>query len=261
MDEKSLQEVQKDLQEVIEARKLEETALEDIQSQLVTLQKNAEASLERLSTLKDQETSLQYKVFLLQKEAIKGALSVTGLKKVFSDQNPLVKKLKDKGKEIKEALDGTAFDKQWIDEQYEKYKESCIKKGEAIKSKEEFKNIAMTLKDIKSEGNAQITAIASKAGSELKKFGKLLQDSIKTQVTVDIETEEEKLDPPTTKGEGLDLWLKHSGAVYSEEKLPELYEEYVSYLKKEFGEDLPKEVFYSYQGSSFKKALKKALGI
>lgn len=257
MEHKSLQEVQKELQSIIAARKQEEDNLNNIQTKLTSLQDSAEVSLEKLSSFKDQETSLQYKVFLMQKEALKNSLNVSGLKKIFSDNNPFVKKIKDKSKEIKEALDGTAFDKQWIDEQYEKYKEASIKKGEDIKSKDEFKNIVMVINGIKSEGNAQITAIAEKAGSELKKFSKLIQDSIKSNVSVDSK-EEEKFDPPTTKAEGLDLWLKHSGSTYNEENLSELYEKYVAYLNKEFKEKIKEELIYSYQGGSFKKAFKKA---
>lgn len=84
MENKSLQEVQQELQETIKARKKEEECFSDVQSQLVALQKAAEASITRLHALKDQEASLQYKVLLLQKEAIKAALSVSGLKRVFS---------------------------------------------------------------------------------------------------------------------------------------------------------------------------------
>jgi len=260
MENKSFQEVQKELEAITEARKKEEGYLADIQKQLTSLQKTAEDSLERLTAIKDEETSLQYQVFTLQKEALKDALSVTGLKKVFSDQNPLVKKLKDKGKEIKEVLDGTAFDKQWVDEQYEKYKNVCIKNGEAFKSKEEFKKVALTLKDLKDEGGVQINAIASKAGNEIKKLGKLFQDSFKSSVSVDIssEEEEESIDPPVSKKEGLDLWIKHSGATYDEANLVKLYENYTSYLETTFGDKLQKDVIYAYQGSAFKKALKKA---
>lgn len=258
MENKSLQEVQKELDVVIDARKKEETYLNDIQKQLVSLQTTAESSLERLAAIKDEETALQYKVFLMQKEAIKDALSVTGLKKLISDQNPLVKKLKDKGKELKEVLDGTALDKQWIDEQYENYKAKCIKSGEAVKSKEEFKKIALSLKEFKNEGSAQINALASRAGSELKKFGKLFQDSFKTNVEVNSEEEVEVIDPPASKKEGLDLWIKHSGATYDETKLAELYEDYTSYLEKTFEGKLEKDVIYSFQGSAFKRAFKKS---
>lgn len=264
MENKSLQEVQKELEEVVSARKKEEAFLSEVQAQLSALQKSTEGSLEKLSALKDQETSLQYKVFLMQKDAIKDAISVNGLMKVFSDKNPLVKALKDKGKEIKEVFDGTAFDKQWVDEQYEKYKDACIKKGEEFKSKEEFKSVALTIKDLKTEGNAQITAIASKAGNGLKKFSKALQETIRSnvavssEVSVSSEDESDKLDVPTTKGEGLDLWLKHSGETYNEEKLADLYEAYVAYLNKEFDGKIAEDAIYSFKGGSFKKALKKA---
>lgn len=258
MENKSLQEVQKELEATTEARKKEEASLHDIQKQLTYLQTTAESSLERLTAIKNEETDLQYKVFIMQKEAIKEALSVTGLKKLISDQNPLVKRLKDKGKEIKEALDGTALDKQWIDEQYESYKEKCIKSGEAVKSKDDFKRIALSLKEIKNEGSAQISAIASKAGSELKRFGKLFQDSFKTSVVVNSEEEAEVIDPPASKKEGLDLWIKHSGATYDEAKLAELYEDYTSYLEKTFEGKLEKDVIYAFQGSAFKKAFKKS---
>jgi hypothetical protein len=258
MENKSLQEVQKQLEAITEARKKEEAYLHDIQKQLISLQSTAEGSLERLAAVKDEETALQNKVFLMQKEAIKEALSVNGLKKLISDQNPLVKKLKDKGKEIKEVLDGTAFDKQWVDEQYEIYKDKCIKSGEIAKSKEEFKKIALSLKEFKNEGSAQISAIANKASNELKKFGKFFQDSFKTNITVDTQDEVEVIDPPTSKKEGLDLWLKHSGATYDETKLVELYESYTSYLEKTFEDKLEKDVIYAFQGSAFKKAFKKA---
>lgn len=277
MENISIQEIQQQLKEVSTLRKQQEENLEYLQSEFSKIQASISDSLENLQELKDKESSLQNKLFLIQKENIKEALSINGIKKMFSDSNLLVKKLKEKSKEIKEVFDGTHLDKDWIDEQYEKYKEISIKKGEEIKSKEEFKKIALTLKHAKEEVTSiQFGDLFNKAGEKIQQASKKIQETLSSQFQeVDKETIEEpkeeviivEIVQPTTKKEGLESWIKNSDREvpiekdYSDEKISQFYEEYVAYLNILFDNNTPTEVVYSMKGSAFKTALKKALNI
>lgn len=277
MEQLSIQEIQQQLKEVSTLRKQQEENLESLQSEFSKIQVSISDSLENLQELKDKESSLQNKLFLIQKENIKEALSINGIKKMFSDSNPLVKKIKEKSKEIKEVFDGTHLDKEWIDEHYDKYKETCIKKGEEIKSKEEFKKIALTLKNAKDEVTSiQFGDFFNKAGEKIQQASKKIQETLSSQFqeTVKETIEEPKEEviiveivQPTTKKEGLESWIKNSDREipiekdYSDEKIPEFYDEYVSYLNILFDNNTPIEVVYSIKGSAFKTALKKAINI
>jgi uncharacterized protein (DUF3084 family) len=277
MEQLSIQEIQQQLKEVSTLRKQQEENLESLKSEFSKIQVSISDSLENLQELKDKESSLQNKLFLIQKENIKEALSINGIKKMFSDSNPLVKKIKEKSKEIKEVFDGTHLDKEWIDEHYDKYKETCIKKGEEIKSKEEFKKIALTLKNAKDEVTAiQFGDFFNKAGEKIQQASKKIQETLSSQFqeTVKETIEEPKEEviiveivQPTTKKEGLESWIKNSDREipiekdYSDEKIPEFYDEYVSYLNILFDNNTPIEVVYSIKGSAFKTALKKAINI
>jgi hypothetical protein len=277
MEQKKLSEVQAELKEATLLRRTKESELEDLTSKFLIIQKAIESSLENLQIIKDKESSLQNKVFLIQKDAFKETISVSGLKKLFSNNNSFVKKIKEKGKEIKEVLDGTAFDKEWIDEQYEKYKSTCIKKGEEIKSKEEFKIIAGTIKEIKDgANNINWNSLLNKAENGFNKVKTKVQEvwtasnfedeiNIKFDPTSSLDissvSHSDKIDPPETKKEGLELWITHSGVSYSEEKINQLYEEYTDYLNKNFGNDISSEKIYSFKGGAFKTALKKSLSL
>ncbi len=273
MEQKKLSEVQTELKEATFLRREKESELEDLNNQFLIIQKKIESSLENIQIIKDKESSLQNKVFLIQKDAFKETLSVSGLKKLFSDNNSFVKKIKDKGKEIKEVLDGTAFDKEWIDEQYEKYKSTCIKKGEEIKSKEEFKRIAVTIKEIKDGAiNINWNSLINKAENGFNRVKTKVQEALtssnfeessqaKEYSNISSVSESEQIDPPETKKEGLELWLKHSGISYSEEKINQLYEDYTQYLTKNFGDTISIDKTYSFKGGAFKTALKKSLSV
>jgi len=215
MEQKKLSEVQAELKEATLLRRTKESELEDLTSKFLIIQKAIESSLENLQIIKDKESSLQNKVFLIQKDAFKETISVSGLKKLFSNNNSFVKKIKEKGKEIKEVLDGTAFDKEWIDEQYEKYKSTCIKKGEEIKSKEEFKIIAGTIKEIKDgANNINWNSLLNKAENGFNKVKTKVQEvwtasnfedeiNIKFDPTSSLDissvSHSDKIDPPVNK--------------------------------------------------------------
>lgn len=272
MEQKTLTQVQDELKEVTSKRKEQESNLEQLQEKFSKIQKDLEFTLDSLKNLKDTESSLQHKLFLMQKESIKENLNIGGLKKIFSESNPLVKKIKDKGKEIKEVLDGTAFDKHWIDEKYEQYKNNCIKKGEEIKSKEEFKKIAITLKELKHDASeSQIFELIGKATDSLKKVGKKVQSVLINEESNPIQeektTESQKVENgvvvelPKTKKEALEFWVKKFNIQYSEENIATLYEQYTIFLIQQYGQMSFAEIRYSDKGSAFKTALKKALNV
>ncbi len=89
-----------------------------------------------------------------------------------------------------------------------------------------------------------------------------LLDQIEVQNTVDIKAVQDNdiLEKPTSKKEGLMLWVKYENPEYSEEKLSELHVKYNNFLSSKF-DDLSNEYIYSIKGPSFKLALRKILSL
>ena len=86
---------------------------------------------------------------------------------------------------------------------------------------------------------------------------KTKSNNITFQNLVDIKPIEDSdsLDEPSTKKEGLILWVKHKNPEYNEEKLLELHANYSNFLSSKFP-NLSSEYFYSSKGPSFKLALR-----
>ena len=87
-------------------------------------------------------------------------------------------------------------------------------------------------------------------------------NNIEVQNTVDIKAVEDVdvLEKPTSKKEGLMLWVKYENPEYKEEKLSELHAQYSNFLSLKF-DDLSNEYIYSIKGPSFKLALRKILSL
>lgn len=150
MEKLTQAQLETELKQTTTQRKSVEKDLESYQEQIKQLQSNIEFALDSLKALQTKENNLQEELYTVQKESIKAALNMNGLKKMFNDSTPFLSSLKGKAVEtvqkVKGYVDGSYFDQMWIEEKYDEYKEHCISKGEEIKSKEEFQKIALALK-------------------------------------------------------------------------------------------------------------------
>jgi hypothetical protein len=87
-------------------------------------------------------------------------------------------------------------------------------------------------------------------------------NQIEVNNTVDIKSVQDNdiLEKPTSKKEGLMLWVKYENPEYSEEKITELHVKYSNFLSSKF-DNLSNEYIYSIKGPSFKLALRKILSL
>ncbi len=87
-------------------------------------------------------------------------------------------------------------------------------------------------------------------------------NNIEVKNTVDIKAVDDVdvLEKPTSKKEGLMLWVKYENPEYKEDKLAELHSQYSNFLSSKF-DDLSNEYIYSIKGPSFKLALRKMLSL
>ncbi len=265
MNEKTIQEIQEELKSTTLLKKEKEENLHQLQSEFSKIHEALETTIKELKSVKEKESALMVQLYNMQKDAIKEHISIDGIKKLLSKENPIFKKISEKGKEIKEVLDGTAFDKKWLDEQYEKYKAVCVQKGEEIKSMDEFKKIAITLKELKEENSdSQIKEIFTTAKSKIKKVGEKVQGTLASleHLKEEVSEEQEKVSElPKTKKEALEYWVKIHNIQYSDDKIPELYEKYTIFLLQAYGQMSFGEMRYSDKGGAFKTALKKIFEI
>lgn len=154
MEKQTQSQLEEELKVTNSQRKAVEKDLELYQEQIKTLQDNIVFSLDSLKALQTKENNIQENLYNVQKENIKLALNVNGLKKLFNDSTPFLSSLKGKAVEtvqrVKGYVDGSYFDQLWLEENYDFYKEHCIKNGEEIKSKDEFQKIALALRKMQS---------------------------------------------------------------------------------------------------------------
>jgi hypothetical protein len=224
----------------------------------------------RLKETQLELTRLQEQLYEIQKQNIKQAISVEGIKKVFGNATPFFMRIKDKtlGKvqEVKEFLDGTSFDKKWVDERYEEYKELCISKGEDIKSKEEFQKIALAIKETDSESDTSILEKLSNVSKEIGYAGSTIKNVwqsmgveekiINILKTEDLQEEVEEvanIDKKTVFND----WIISRNVKKSVNKLDNnvLYQDYLQFIEHVHGAEQSVELSYPYKGGAFTAAL------
>jgi hypothetical protein len=172
MDNITQDEVEKLLIKATEDRKNFEKDLISYQSQIKKIQEDFELTLSSLKSAQTKENQLQEQLYEIQKANIKQTLSLNSVKKVFGEATPFFLNIKERAlgavQNVKGYIDGTHFDRKWIDEKYESYKEICISKGQDIKSKDEFQKIALSIKDVSNESSdLNLYDILGKVSKEL----------------------------------------------------------------------------------------------
>lgn len=242
--ERTQQDIEKDLADIIDQRKLVESRMENTQKELIRLQELLEGDFDNLKSKQNAENNYRTELYEVQKNSIKQAMSMDGIKKVLGDATPFFLKVKEKtlGKvqAMKDFLDGTSFDRKWVDEKYEEYKKVSINKGDEIKSKEEFEKIALAIKDSSETSNLSIYDRVSNISKEIgtaktiiknvwqsigveEKVVQLLQNNAEEE-TVEI------LDKKTV----LNIWLTSEKVNLNSSHL---YKQYTDFVKNTYGED------------------------
>ncbi len=116
------------------------------------------------------------------------------------------------------------------------------------------KAIALVAKESSNE-------IATDSNVNLSEKETNMINNVEVKDTVEIQTSDEQiLEKPTSKKEGLMLWVKFENPEYKEEKIAELHAKYSNFLVAKF-ENLSSEYIYSIKGPSFKLALRKILSL
>lgn len=275
MENKSHEELEKDLKETSSQRKKVELDLEKYQEQIKVLQESISFSFDSLKSLRNRENNLQEELYALQKETIKDALNIMGFKKMFSDSTPFLTSLKGKAVEtvqkVKGYVDGTYFDQKWIEETYSSYKEHCISKGEEIKSKEEFQKIALALKNMQSEEDNDLNMkdmvlkVSKEVGSATNSVKAVIQSmtfieklkiALNGNKEIDSEFFEEEIEYKDKKIV-FQEWIENRDIqkpnTKSKDEMNKLYEDYVYYIEFLYPEN--SELIYSSKGGAFTAAL------
>lgn len=283
MEKQTQAELEAELKATNTQRKSVEKDLESYQEQIKQLQENIEFSLDSLKSLQTKENNLQDALYAVQKENIKAALNINGLKKIFGDSTPFLSSLKGKAVEtvqkVKGYVDGTYFDQKWLEEKYDDYKTHCIEKGEEIKSKEEFQKIALALRKMQSneDGDLNFFDVVGKVSKEVGSATSSVKNVFQTlgfveKITTALSGAREELQkelspaPVITKVDMQDEENKDKKTVFNEwvearnvkkskskQDLNALYNDYKLFVEFVYPEQ--PELSYSLKGGAFTAAL------
>jgi len=289
MEERTQKIVENELKETTLQRKSVEENLHSYQEQIKKLQEDIEFSFDSLKALQQKENNLQEELYLIQKESIKDALSLGGLKKIFGDSTPFFSSLKGKAVEtvqkVKGYMDGSYFDQKWLDEKYDEYKEHCIEKGEEIKSKEEFQKIALALRKMQNQEDGDtnffdvVGKVSKEVGSATTSVKSVFQSlGFVEKITNALSTAREEIahnekelsnkeTPLIKKISEDDTLIKDKKAVFAEwienrnvkkskttQDVNSLYEDYKLYISYVYPDEKD-ELTYSIKGGAFTAAL------
>lgn len=242
--ERTQQEIEKDLTDVINQRKLVESRMENTQKELNRLQNLLEVDFDNLKSKQNAENNYRTELYEAQKNNIKQVMSMDGIKKALGDATPFFLKVKEKtlGKvqAMKDFLDGTSFDRKWVDEKYEEYKQVSINKGDEIKSKEDFEKIALAIKDSSDSSHLsiydRITHISKEIGAAKNTIKNVWQSiGVEEKVIQLIQNnqDEEKIEN-LDKKTVLNIWINSNDI---DLKSPDLYKKYTTFIVDTYGED------------------------
>ena len=279
MNQPSLKELEEKYEQAIKLQKDIENRLEHTQTEIDRLSTLFDSDLKALKDAQHNTNILKEQIFEVKKHNFKEMLNGEGIKKAFGGAIPFFSKLKEavsnKTKEVKEYIDGTSINRQWVEEVYEDYKKICIEKGEEIKSKEEFQKIALALKEVDDEvSELNLYKILGKAAKEVgqakdsfknvwislgveDKIQKLLQqkkNSHQDEAMNDSEVIEEKLDKKTV----LAFWISEHNIVQdvrAKTAIQDLYDNYQFFISAAYGHEKVEELAYSIKNGGFVSAL------
>lgn len=281
MEKLTQTQLENELKQTNSQRKSVEKDLESYQEQIKQLQNNIEFSMDSLKALQTKENNLQEELYTVQKENIKSALNMNGLKKMFNDSTPFLSSLKGKAVEtvqrVKGYVDGTYFDQMWIEEKYDEYKEHCITNGEEIKTKEEFQKIALALKKMQTNEEEDVSffdmvgKVSKEVGSASTSVKNVFQslgfvEKITNALAASKEDnnylfvnnsnrEEDSDEQPKDKKTVFNEWIVARNVTKSKSKqeLDSLYNDYKLFVEFVYPDNA--ELAYSLKGGAFTAAL------
>lgn len=236
------------------------------QQLLQDLHKEFEKNLNNLKELQDIEDKLRKEISSQHKEDIKKILNFKSVKETLQKASPLFSKIKDSTadtvRNVKIYIESNT-DKQWIENKYNEYKEIALKKGEDIKSREEFQKIALSLKNVQSEiQELNLYDIMHKLSVDVGDASLAVKKVIK-KIKI-----EEKIDSVIKKKDSLKDYESGNKLIFFKEWVshkqidlndtPEnLYDNYFEYLTKKYSDMDISKISYTKRSGSFTKALNK----
>lgn len=264
----SRQDIEQQLHDVSANREIIEQRLKDTQAQLNALYDLFNEDLENLKIAQNSENNLREQLADFQKNAIKDAINLEGFSKLLGEATPFLARFKDKAfgkiKAVKEIIDGSAFDKVWVEERYEEYKQICIEQGKDVKSREEFEQIALTLRNV-SEDSTNLSLydllgkVSHEAGSAKEHVRNVWQSVRLSDHFVNFlgkqnqQEQEEVLDKKTV----LNQWIETRDIKKSVSKMDvnELYSDYILFVEFAYGPEQVEELTYTTKNGAFVTAL------
>jgi hypothetical protein len=266
MSKETITSLNKKLVENEHARVIVEQKIKDNQKLLQDLHEEFEKDLETLKDLQDSEESLRKEISNQQKEDLNDTLSLESMRKMLGKAVPLFSKIKNstvnKAKDVKSYIDANT-DKKWIEQKYNEYKTIAVKKGEDIKSREDFQKIALSVKNVQGEIQELnlydiINKLSTDAGHASKAIKKAVKN-IKIEEKVEAITRKKDSALDEESGNKLDIfteWASHKSVDLNE--APEsLYSNYMEYLSKKYSDLDINTIAYTKKAGSFTKALNK----
>lgn len=265
MSKENISSLNKKLVDNEHARVILEQKIKENQTLLQELHEQFEKDLETLKDLQDTEDSLRKEISNQQKEDFNDTLSLESMRKIWGKAIPLFSKIKsstvNKAKDVKNYIDATT-DKKWIEEKYKEYKAIALKKGDDIKSREEFQKIALSVKNVQGEiQELNLYDIINKLSTDAGHAGKAIKKAVKNikieeKVEAIIKKKEVAEDDTGNKLDIFTEWASHK-FVNLEDTTDNLYNNYLEYLSKKHPDLDINTISYSKKSGSFTKALNK----
>lgn len=189
-----MQTTREELQELVVKRVELEKQVDEHYAKIEQEQQQIAEKLEQIHHFRDQESSLESKMLLLQKEAFLDKIQPQKLKKIITESQ-VFKTVVQKGKDFKQALDGSIMDDDWLDERYEAYRKLCIQNGTELKSKEEFKEYAINMQKQEDSEALPLPDLFAFARRKISKAGNLVKDFLNPVLDDDHEIKDEEVQP------------------------------------------------------------------
>lgn len=242
-----------------------EKKIKENQKLLQKLHEELEKNLDTLKNLQNTENILR-KEILNQQQDLNNKSSLDSMKKVLGKAGPLFFKIKkstlNKAKDVKTYIDNNT-DKKWIEQKYNEYKSIALRKGEIIKSREDFRKVVLSIKNVQGEiQELNLYDIINKLSNDAGHVSKALKKAVKNiSLEEKIESIVRKKNKRTDENIENKLkffieWASHRSVDLNDSQ-ENLYNNYLEYISKKYS-DLDIDIIsYTKKSGFFSKALNK----
>jgi hypothetical protein len=237
---------------LVKIQKLENLLIK-YQNDLKDLEVNFEITLDELKVAQTQHNMIQEELYKVKQENFKNIFQINKIKNIFEKNIPMLDKIKNKAKEkiskVKDYIDGTYFDKAWMDQHYEQYKKYCIEKGQEIKRREDFEKMMSYFQNIKDDSeDLNLYEILNKVSGEFSSAKETLSNSINNL--------KEKALEKNQKKKTFEKWIAYFDLTENEDEysdIKDLYEKYKNYCENFHSS----EPYFLYSNGNFSSQIKK----